>query len=177
MLLVINLLFLLVGMFLDPLAALIILVPIFLPIANEIGVDPVHFGIIVVVNLMIGLCTPPVGYLISMTASTADVSPTRVVRESVPFVAALMLVLLLITYPPDLTLAEPRLVGFLRDICFATPLPPPSPWGRGRRLRKQPSWLMPQLGRTNTLRSSSTTSRTWQPSRWSLTRPIACMNA
>ncbi|MCB1810012.1 MAG: TRAP transporter large permease, partial [Candidatus Competibacteraceae bacterium] len=61
-LLVINLFVLLVGLFMDPLAALVILVPVFLPTAVEIGIDPIHFGIIIVINLMIGLCTPPVGY-------------------------------------------------------------------------------------------------------------------
>ncbi len=132
-------------MFLDPLAALIILVPIFLPIAAEIGVDPVHFGIIVVVNLMIGLCTPPVGYLIYMTASIADVSPTRVVRESMPFVAALVLVLVLITYLPELTLAVPRPLGFENAIRFATPLPHALP-AEGEGRRTMPREILPPLG-------------------------------
>ena len=99
-------------MFLDPLAALIIVMPIFLLIATEVGVDPMQFGIIVVVDLIVGLCTSLVGYLIYMSASIADVSPTQVVRESAPFDAAVVVVLLLISYLPELTLAVPRLLWF-----------------------------------------------------------------
>ncbi len=110
-LLIINLLFLAVGMFLDPLAALIILVPIFLPLVQGIGVDTVQFGVMIVLNLMIGLCTPPVGYLIYMTASMGDVSPTQVVRHSLPFIAVLLGVLALVTYVPAITLWLPALVA------------------------------------------------------------------
>lgn len=107
-LLLINILFLAVGMFLDPLAALIILVPIFLPLAEAIGMDVVQFGVMTVLNLMIGLCTPPVGYLIYMTANIGDVSPTQVVRQSLPFIAVLLTVLALVTYVPAITLWLPN---------------------------------------------------------------------
>lgn len=110
-LLLINLLFLAVGMFLDPLAALIILVPIFLPVAAATGVETVQFGVIIVLNLMIGLCTPPVGYLIYMTASMGEVSPGTVIRHSWPFICVLLLVLVLVTYVPPLTLWLPNLVA------------------------------------------------------------------
>ncbi len=111
LLLLINLLFLAVGMFLDPLAALIILVPIFLPLVQTIGMDTIQFGVMIVLNLMIGMCTPPVGYLIYMTATMGDVAPTKVVRHSLPFIAVLLGVLALVTYVPSVTLWLPRLVS------------------------------------------------------------------
>ncbi|WGF87949.1 TRAP transporter large permease [Marinivivus vitaminiproducens] len=110
-LLLINVLFLAVGMFLDPLAALIIMVPIFLPLIQSIGMDTVQFGVMAVLNLMIGLCTPPVGYLIYMTATMGEVRPTEVVRQSLPFIGVLLAVLLLVTYVPALTLLLPNLVA------------------------------------------------------------------
>lgn len=109
-LLLLNLLFFAIGMFLDPIAALIILVPIFLPLVQGLGIDLVQFGVITVLNLMIGLCTPPVGYLIYMTASMADVPPATVIRESLPFLAVLIAVLLLVTYVPAVTLVLPGIV-------------------------------------------------------------------
>lgn len=111
LLLLLNLLFLAVGMFLDPLAALIILVPIFLPLAQAIGMDTIHFGVMIVLNLMIGLCTPPVGYLIYMTATMGEVRPTDVIRASGPFIAVLLVVLGLVTYVPAITLWLPNLVS------------------------------------------------------------------
>jgi TRAP-type transport system large permease protein len=111
LLLMINLLFLAVGMFLDPLAALIILVPIFLPLVETIGMDRIQFGVMIVLNLMIGLCTPPIGYLIYMTASMGDVSPAKVIRQSLPFIAVLLIVLGLVTYVPAVTLWLPGVVA------------------------------------------------------------------
>ncbi|MEZ5592211.1 MAG: TRAP transporter large permease subunit [Gammaproteobacteria bacterium] len=110
-LLVINLFVLLVGLFMDPLAALVILVPVFLPTAVEIGIDPIHFGIIIVINLMIGLCTPPVGYLIYLSATIAETRPETVIRESLPFLAALLIALLLCIFIPPLTLTLPGLLN------------------------------------------------------------------
>jgi len=109
-LLLINIVFFIAGLFLDPLAALIILAPIFLPLATAIGLDLVHFGLIVVFNLMIGLCTPPVGYLIYLTARIADAPASAVVRESLPFLGVLGAVLLLVTYVPAVSLAIPNLL-------------------------------------------------------------------
>jgi TRAP-type transport system large permease protein len=110
-LVLLNLLFFAVGMFLDPLAGLIILVPIFQPLALSLGVDVVQFGVMIVLNLMIGLCTPPVGYLIYMTASMAEERPGVVVRHSLPFVGVLVAVLMLVTYVPAVTLWLPGVVG------------------------------------------------------------------
>lgn len=106
----INVFFLVVGMFMDPLAALIVFVPILMPAVIALGVDPVHFGLVVVINLMIGLCTPPVGYLIYLMANVAKEPPHRVIRESLPFLGVLLLVLALVTYVPWLSLALPRLL-------------------------------------------------------------------
>ncbi len=102
----------LVGTLMDPLAALIIMVPVFLPAALEIGIDPVHFGLVLVLTLMIGLCTPPVGYLIYLSASIAGVKPEAVIAESLPFLATLVVALVLITVFPSLTLGLPTLLGY-----------------------------------------------------------------
>ena len=111
LLFIINLLFFAVGTVLEPLPALIIVVPVFLPMAEAIGMDPIHFGVMTVLNLVLGLCTPPVGALIFMTAAMADVSAMSVVRASLPFLAILLLVLVLVTYIPALTLGLPALLG------------------------------------------------------------------
>ena len=107
---VINVFFLIVGMFMDPLAALIVFVPILMPAAIALGIDPIHFGVVIVINLMVGLCTPPVGYLIYLMANVANEPPQRVIRESLPFLGVLLVTLFLVTYIPALTLALPRLV-------------------------------------------------------------------
>lgn len=109
--LLINAFVLMVGLVMDPLAALVILVPIFLPTAIELGIDPVHFGIIIVLNLMVGLCTPPVGYLIYLTAAIAKTRPEEVIRESLPFLIALLATLLLCMFVPEIVLALPRALG------------------------------------------------------------------
>ena len=108
-LLLVNLLALGVGLFLDPLAALVILVPLLLPNAVELGIDPVHFGVVLVFNLMIGLTTPPVGYLIYLSAHIAEERPERVMRESLPFLAALLAALLVLTLVPAITTILPQL--------------------------------------------------------------------
>lgn len=111
LLLVLNIVFFAVGMFLDPLPALVILVPVFLPMVTAIGMDPVHFGVMLILNLVIGLCTPPVGALIYLTASIGNVSPAAVVRASLPFLAMLILVLMLVTYVPAISLTLPHLIS------------------------------------------------------------------
>ena len=106
-----NLLFFAVGTVLEPLPALIIVVPVFSPMAQAIGMDPIHFGVMTVLNLVLGLCTPPVGALIFMTASMAEVSAMAIVRASTPFLIVLLVVLALVTYVPVLTLGLPALIG------------------------------------------------------------------
>ena len=107
-LLMLSIFLFIVGLFLDPTPSLIILVPILLPITKQLGIDPVHFGVLMVINLLIGLCTPPVGFLIYLTASIADIGSEDVVRESIPFIIVLVVVLLICTYMPSLVMALPN---------------------------------------------------------------------
>lgn len=107
-LLLINLFLLVVGLFLDALPAIIILTPIFFPIAMSIGIDPTHFGVVMIVNLLIGLCTPPVGILLYLSASVVGARPEGVIREALPMVAILIGVLALITYVPSIVLTFPN---------------------------------------------------------------------
>jgi C4-dicarboxylate transporter DctM subunit len=111
-LLVINVFLLIVGLAMEYIASLVILVPILLPIAVKAGVDPVHFGAIVVMNLVIGALTPPLGVLVFATASIAQVRINEVYREVMPFLWALIAVLALVTYLPLTSLALPRLLGY-----------------------------------------------------------------
>lgn len=84
-LILINVIVLFIGMIMDPTAALTILVPVFMPIVNQFGISPIHFGLVVILNLMIGLITPPVGYLIFLSANIAECEPIKVLKESLPF--------------------------------------------------------------------------------------------
>jgi tripartite ATP-independent transporter DctM subunit len=111
-LIIINLLLLIVGVFMDLTPAVLIFTPIFLPIVTNMGVDPIHFGIIMVLNLSIGLCTPPVGTLLFVGCSISKIGIEKVIRPLLPMYAVMVLVLLLITYFPGLTLWLPRLFGF-----------------------------------------------------------------
>lgn len=100
MLLVVNLLLLVIGCFLDLAAAVVIMVPIFLPLLPGLGIDPVHFGMIMVVNMMIGGITPPLGTLVFVTSSITRTPSGAVFRAAAPFVLALVIGLLIITYVP-----------------------------------------------------------------------------
>ncbi|TVR73053.1 MAG: TRAP transporter large permease subunit [Marinilabiliales bacterium] len=111
-LLIINLILLFVGVFMDMTPAVLIFTPIFLPVVADLGVDPVHFGIIMVVNLTVGLCTPPVGSLLFIGCSVANLSIMKVIRPLIPFFIAMIVALMLITYIPALSLWLPRLFGF-----------------------------------------------------------------
>lgn len=108
MLLLINLLLLFVGMFIEANAALIILVPILLPIALDLGVDPVHLGIIIVVNLGIGLVTPPVGLTLLLASEIAELNVLKTIKTLLPFMLAIIAYLLLITYVPAISLWLPQ---------------------------------------------------------------------
>lgn len=109
-LLQINVFFLIAGMIMDPLAAMIIFVPLFLPIVSSIGIDLVHFGLVVVLNLMIGISTPPVGYLLYITSTISKAKVEVIVRETLPFITVLIGVLFMCTYWPDMVLFLPRFV-------------------------------------------------------------------
>ena len=111
LLLIINVFLLILGMFLEGTASLIILTPLLLPVAKSLGIDPIHLGIVMVVNITMGGMTPPVGTLICVVCSTLKLNVTEFVKESLPFIAALILVLLLITYCPPLVTTLPDLFG------------------------------------------------------------------
>ena len=111
-LLLINLILLIVGTFMDITPAVLIFTPIFLPVVVELGMDPVHFGIIMVLNLCIGLCTPPVGTILFVGSSVAKVPVTQVIRPLMPLLIAMIVALFLITYIPGLSLWLPGLFGF-----------------------------------------------------------------
>lgn len=110
-LLIINLLLLFVGTFMDMTPAVLIFTPIFLPVVTELGMDPIQFGIIMVLNLCIGLCTPPVGSVLFVGVGIANTTIGKVIRPLVPFFVAMIIALLLITYIPALTLWLPRIFG------------------------------------------------------------------
>ncbi|MDW6019420.1 TRAP transporter large permease [Vibrio plantisponsor] len=111
--LVITLFILIVGAFMDIGPAILIFTPILLPIVQKIGVDPVHFGILIVFNLAIGTITPPVGSGLYVGASVGQVKVEDVIKPLIPFYIAIICVLMLITYIPELTLFLPRLLGVM----------------------------------------------------------------
>jgi tripartite ATP-independent transporter DctM subunit len=108
-LLLMNLILLVVGCFLETIAAITILVPVFLPIIEKLGIDPVHFGVVMVLNLMIGLLTPPVGMVLYVLSRVSGLPFERCVAATTPFLIPLVLVLALITFIPSLTLWLPTL--------------------------------------------------------------------
>jgi tripartite ATP-independent transporter DctM subunit len=110
--LIINLVLLFVGVFMDMTPAVLIFTPIFLPVVMQFGVHPIHFGIIMIMNLCVGLCTPPVGAVLFIGCSVADVRIEKVVKPLLPFFAAMIISLLLVTYLPVLSLWLPKMFGF-----------------------------------------------------------------
>ena len=111
-LLLINVILLAVGIFMGMTPAVLIFTPIFLPIATQqLGMDPVHFGIMMVLNLCVGLCTPPVGSVLFIGCSVAGVRIDQVIRPLVPLFVAMVVVLLMVAFLPDLSLLIPRLFG------------------------------------------------------------------
>jgi tripartite ATP-independent transporter DctM subunit len=111
-LLLANLLLLALGCFLEGTTILLVIVPVLLPTAAALGVDPVHFGVVAVLNIMIGLITPPYGLLLFMMARIADVPLRDLVREVMPFLGAMIVALALVTLVPGLVLFLPRLMGY-----------------------------------------------------------------
>ncbi|EOZ98520.1 TRAP-type C4-dicarboxylate transport system, large permease component [Indibacter alkaliphilus LW1] len=110
-LIIINLLLLFVGIFMDMTPAVLIFTPIFLPVVTELGVDPVHFGIIMILNLCIGLCTPPVGSVLFLGVQVAGMNIQNVVKPLLPFFLAMIIGLVVVTLWPGLTLWLPNLFG------------------------------------------------------------------
>ncbi|MEM1338676.1 MAG: TRAP transporter large permease subunit [Bacteroidota bacterium] len=111
-LIIINLILLFVGIFMDMTPAVLIFTPIFLPIVTEMGIDPIHFGIIMILNLCIGLCTPPVGSVLFVGCGVANLKIQQVVRPLLPMFIVMLVVLMIITYVPELSLWVPELFGF-----------------------------------------------------------------
>ena len=111
-LLAINVMFLVLGCILESGAILLIIVPIFLPTAQALGIDLVHFGVVAVVNAMLGLITPPYGLLLFIVASITKQPLVRIVKDLLPFLAALLVALGVITFVPDFVLFLPRLLGY-----------------------------------------------------------------
>lgn len=110
-LLIINLLLLFVGTFMDMTPAVLIFTPIFLPVVTNLGVNPIHFGIMMVLNLCVGVCTPPVGSVLFVGCGVANVTILQVIRPLLPMFLAMIVVLLLVTYIPALSLWLPSVFG------------------------------------------------------------------
>ncbi|MBL6870688.1 MAG: TRAP transporter large permease subunit, partial [Flavobacteriaceae bacterium] len=111
-LIIINLLLLFVGVFMDMTPAVLIFTPIFLPVVKSLGIDPIQFGIIMVLNLCIGLCTPPVGSVLFVGIGIAKTSIEKVIKPLLPLFIAMIIALLLITFFPQITLWLPNQFGF-----------------------------------------------------------------
>lgn len=110
-LLIINLILLVVGIFMDMTPAVLIFTPIFLPVVTSLGMSPLHFGIMMVLNLCIGLCTPPVGSVLFVGCGIAKTTIAQMMRPLLPMYAAMFVVLLLVTYIPWISEVLPRAVG------------------------------------------------------------------
>ncbi|KHL19348.1 tripartite ATP-independent transporter DctM subunit [Mumia flava] len=110
-LIIVNLLLLVLGAVIEPTSALVISVPVLLPVATQLGVDPVHFGVIVVLNLMIGLMTPPIGGVLFVLSSVTKTPVSTVFSGVAPFLVPLLAVLLIVTFVPALSLWLPTLLG------------------------------------------------------------------
>jgi len=103
----VNILLLLGGQFMEPSGLLLIVAPIVFPIAMELGIDPIHLGIIMVVNMEIGMITPPIGLNLFVTSAITGMSLSKVVKAATPFMLVLMLFLIIVTYVPWLSTALP----------------------------------------------------------------------
>ena len=114
LLLIINLILLAVGTFMDMTPAVLIFTPIFLPIVMDFGIHPVHFGIIMIMNLCIGLCTPPVGTCLFLGCGIAETTVTRMMRQIPAFYAAMIVSLFIASYLPQLSLWLPEQIGLLK---------------------------------------------------------------
>ena len=109
--LIINTILLLVGIFMDMTPAVLIFTPIFLPIVTATGMDPLHFGIMMIMNLCIGLCTPPVGSVLFVGCSISNLKIEDVIKPLIPFFLVLIIVLLAVTFIPNLSLWLPKYLG------------------------------------------------------------------
>jgi tripartite ATP-independent transporter DctM subunit len=111
--LILNVVLLFIGMFIDQTPAIIMLVPVFLPLAQNLGIHPIHLGVIVVINLSFGLITPPVGTSLFVGCRIANLPITAVVRPMLPFLPIMIAILLLVTYVPGIIMWLPTVFGFV----------------------------------------------------------------
>ena len=111
LLLIINVILLIAGTFIDTTSAIVIFAPLFIPLVKAMGIDLIHFGMIIAVNLTIGMCTPPLGVCLFVSGSIAKISLKDQMHDLVPMLGVLLVVLLLVTYVPELTLFLPRVFG------------------------------------------------------------------
>jgi len=111
-LLLVNIVLLMVGTFMETTASLIILTPVLLPLMNKIGVDPLHFGVIIVLNLVIGLTTPPVGVCLFIACAIGEIKLEEITKAILPFLLASIIVLLIVTYWESLIMFIPKLFGY-----------------------------------------------------------------
>jgi tripartite ATP-independent transporter DctM subunit len=111
-LLIINLILFIMGMFLEVVSALMLFLPILTPIVAVLGIHPIHLGVIMVLNLMIGLLTPPVGFVLYMLAIVGKLPVQKIIKYVMPWIIPLVIVLFLITYIPDIVMFLPRVMGF-----------------------------------------------------------------
>lgn len=109
----INIMLLLIGTLMDMAPLILILTPVLLPVTNALGIDPVHFGMIMLVNLGIGLITPPVGSVLFVASAVSKQKIEQVVKAMLPFYAVLFTVLMLVTYIPAISLFLPKLFGVM----------------------------------------------------------------
>ena len=111
-LLLVNVILLLLGCVLEGTAILLIIVPVLIPTAQALGIDMVHFGVVVVVNIMLGLITPPYGLLLFIMNKISGAPLRHIVRDTMPFLCAMVAALALITFVPEIALWLPRLLGY-----------------------------------------------------------------
>jgi len=111
-LIIINIILLMVGVFMDMTPAVLIFTPIFLPLVIDLGMEPVHFGIVMILNLCVGLTTPPVGSVLFVGCGISEISITKVVRPLIPLFFAMVISLLIVTFFEDISLFLPRLFGY-----------------------------------------------------------------
>jgi C4-dicarboxylate transporter DctM subunit len=109
-LLVVNIILLVAGNFMEPTGIILILAPIFFPIATKLGIDPIHLGIIMVVNMEIGMVTPPVGLNLFVTSGVTGMGMVEVIKAALPWLMVLMLFLVIVTYIPQISLFLPQLM-------------------------------------------------------------------
>jgi tripartite ATP-independent transporter DctM subunit len=109
-LILVNLFLLVVGCFMETVVAILIVTPMLMPVVLKLGIDPIHFGLVLVLNLMIGLLTPPFGVVLFVMAGISDLPLERIVRATLPFLIPLLAVLALITFFPPIVTWLPKLV-------------------------------------------------------------------